>query len=63
MSNYEDMGVRLVLPADIERTPDVVAWVDEVERKLNDEARRMMEELLIFGATTAPEAPPLPLAS
>lgn len=63
MSDYIDMGVRLVLPDDIERTPDVIAWTAEVEHKLNEEARRMQEEILVFGMATAPAAPPLPPAS
>lgn len=41
--------IKLTLPDDIVRTPEVEAWLAEMERILSAEAERMLLDLFLFG--------------
>lgn len=44
--------VRLTLPASVQQTPEVRAWVTEVEKRLELELRDQLFNLLVWGVTT-----------
>ena len=46
--------IKLTLPANIERTPDIDAWLKGAETKINQEARARWANLCIW-ETTQPE--------